>query len=376
MRILFISSTSLDRIQHGGDQWSLNIVDSLGRLGHQVTIAGSGRSSRRAGGAAANVRKTETRTRKAPLRALYWGACAVVTGRPYSVQKWMSRGSRRELAALAREPWNVVMIFGANMGWAADLFSSQALIHISTEPGHILYRDLADKRSGLRRLPYRREARLLLRAESALVARSSEIWCISQVDAHHFSRLPGAAVRVLGPLCRSAWATADRSLSTSYDVVLLGNWLWQPNADALHWYLAHVLPRLPRHWRTGVGGAGSEEIQAPSPNVIMLGPVADACAFLLSGDRIAVPSRSIVGFNLKLLDAIAAARPVVTTIEALRLVGNVPAHVVVAADATAFGDALQVARDPVDFDVANWMIARQNALDEAICAGLSRILRR
>ena len=375
MRILFISSRLPGRIDTGGDQWAATVVASLRRSGHHVGLIGYDMGGRSTGADCVAVPIGETRTGLAPARALGWGLAALASGHPYTVQKWRSHGFRRKLrATLARQHWDLAIVYGSPMSWTLEDLAGVALIHLSPEPAHILYGLAARAKTGPARLVYAREARLLAREERKLVERAVETWCISDVDADHFRRLGAGRVRSLTPLCRPEWAMTDRAAPPEHDVVMLGNWLWKPNAEALRSFIRQVVPLLPASWRIAVGGAAARSAMRVPHNVRLLGPVDDACAFLLSGRRIAVPSTSAVGFNLKLLDAIAAARPVVATDAALKLAGPVPGHVRGASDAAAFAVTLQGAPAPDLDEIGQWMAARRSALDRSVREGLAAIM--
>jgi len=275
---------------------------------------------------------------------------------------------------LARRDWDLTIVYGSPMSWTLDALAGVPLIHLSPEPAHILYDIAARTKAGPARLVYVREARLLAREERRLVERAAVTWCISQIDVDHFKRLGAERVKALTPLCRPEWTMIGRVAPPEHDVVMLGNWLWQQNAQALRSFVAQVVPLLPASWRIVVGGAVARSAIRVPHNVRLLGPVADACAFLLSGKRIAVPSTSVVGFNLKLLDAIAAGRPVVATHAALKLAGPVPAHVQGASDAAAFAAALQAAPEPDLHAVGTWMAAREKTLDRSIRESLASLV--
>jgi hypothetical protein len=157
------------------------------------------------------------------------------------------------------------------------------------------------------------------------------------------------------------------------DLVLLGSWTWKPNRESLHWFLREVMPLLPVGWSIRIGGKFSREAFAAYPAALFSGVVADPCAFLRNARRIAVPSAAVHGAPLKLLDAIAALRPVVADSRAVRAIGHVPAHVVGATSASEFAEALGRA-PPADRDeTASWLSGRLACFDSTMARTLSNL---
>jgi glycosyltransferase involved in cell wall biosynthesis len=376
MRILMILPRLPGTISDGGDLWAATIIGSLQRNGRDVHLIGYRTSTGESGPQVDAVDFGEFRTRLAPARALFWGLQSLVAGRPYTVQKWRTGRLERILRArLVQGKWDAAIVYGAAMSWTIPLLKGLPFVHVSAEPVDALYASAAQRKRWPLSSIFAREAKLLARAERAMVARAVESWCITQRDADHYRRSGASRLRVLTPLSRPEWAQESFSDVPTHDLVMLGNWVWRPNRIALQDFLSQVVPLLPRSWRIVIGGMlPNGRFDAPD-NVSLVGPVIAPCAFLRSGKRIAVPSTSVVGFNTKLLDAIAAGRPVVASKAALDLAGPVPSHVRGADDPASFAAALQDAPTADPEEIRLWMIARRESLDEAVQAGMAHIRR-
>ncbi|WP_136162217.1 glycosyltransferase [Sphingomonas flavalba] len=373
MHILVITTILPAGQANGGEVWTQAVIDGLRRNGADVQVIGFDRSTASRGQGEIGLGIHPIETRQAPLRALWWGLRALV-GRPYTVEKWYSRHYVRRIAALIRERrWDLVIIDHAQMGWAARVIGETPFIHLSHQEESAVFAALAQAVYGIPRWLYAREARMMARVEGALVRAALETWCLSATDEAALTRHGAGKVRVLPPLARPGCEGPPAAEAPCSDVVLLGNWRWEPNAMALRWFLEQVCPRLPPGWRIDVGGAVDTRRQPAPPGVRFFGPVADVSAFFRRGRCVAVPSLAVAGANLKLLDAIASGRPVVASRQAIALIGAVPADVWEADDAIEFAAALLMPRPPKLADRRRWLAGRQVALDTGIAAALASL---
>lgn len=344
-------------------------VDALRAAGHRVIVLAYLRSGdappEHPDDRIAGVRPIETREAGLGHLAAWW-LTALATCLPYSSAKYRSRGYRRLAAReLAADP-GLVVIDHAQMGWMARATGGRRGVYLAHNVEHELYASQA--RGGIaKRLVYRREARLVRRLERKLSEWACQVWALSDADAVALAKLGGGAgVRAFGPPggVRPAGGEPDA------DVVLLGRWTWQANAEGLLWFLDEVAPRLPPDLTVRIGGAGAPSL--PPGAVRIDGEVADAGAYLARGRVIAIPAQAGAGVQVKTLDAIATGRPVVATPLATRGLGDLPATVRVESDPQAFADALvEGARAPLSALVAvaaagDWMAARVRTFEDAV----------
>lgn len=185
-----------------------------------------------------------------------------------------------------------------------------------------------------------------LEAEEAGFRRADFVLAIQSSEAHAFAaRLRGAGTRVLqvGHLVPST-STSPATPSPREAAVFVGssNAL---NVAGARYFIEQVLP-LVRQVRPGfellLAGAVSSEIDA-GPGVVKLGFV-PALRDAFGAAMISVnPMRAGTGLNIKLLDAMAAGMPIVTTVSGARGVGELDGNAfVVVPDDDAQGFAAQV----------------------------------
>jgi len=165
--------------------------------------------------------------------------------------------------------------------------------------------------------------------ERDLVARADQTWCCSELDAGQLASLrrPPRSLHVVPNTIdvehyeRVRADTVDAAHAAASPVIaFVGAYSYGPNETAARLLIEDVLPALraargdvrlllvgrdPPPWMQAVAGA--------RPEVIVTGAVADVRPYLAQASVIAVPLTHGSGTRLKLLEAFAAGRPVVST---------------------------------------------------------------
>lgn len=108
------------------------------------------------------------------------------------------------------------------------------------------------------------------------------------------------------------------SASAADNIVFTGRLDYRPNLDGICWFLDEVLPRIRRQYPdagvTVVGNGGPDELAAVArPGVTVTGLVPDLRPYLASAACVVAPIRMGGGTRLKVLEALAMARPLVST---------------------------------------------------------------
>jgi glycosyltransferase involved in cell wall biosynthesis len=135
------------------------------------------------------------------------------------------------------------------------------------------------------------------------------------------------------------------------DLLFVASIDYPPNRLAIDWWTDVVWPRLPRHLpKLKVVGRGTERIEE-SDAVVGVGEVPSVAPFLSAASVVVIPLQHGGGTRLKLLEALAWKRPVVTTTKGAEGLGvRDGVEVLVADDGEAFARA--VARVWEDRDLA------------------------
>jgi polysaccharide biosynthesis protein PslH len=156
---------------------------------------------------------------------------------------------------------------------------------------------------------------------AALVPRFDRVYLAAPADrdlvaAGH----PGLDVRLLPNVIRPPGPLAPPSPGGPFTFLFVGNFDYYPNHDAARYFCAQVLPLLragaPGPFRVRFVGANppaTVRALAGEPEVTVTGPVADVTPWYESAHAVIVPVRAGGGTRIKILEAFAHRRPVVST---------------------------------------------------------------
>jgi glycosyltransferase involved in cell wall biosynthesis len=224
------------------------------------------------------------------------------------------------------------------------------------------------------------EAPLLRRRERLGAEQADLVTVVSTKDAE---RMPGRPRELL--VCPNGWEPTEQlppsEEPTAVFVALMG---WKPNIDAAVWLGRDVWPlvraRMPEARLLLVGREPSAEVRAlASADIEVTGTVPDVRPYLARARVALAPLRSGGGTRLKVLEALDAGRPIVSTtigIEGLEdLVGD---GALVADDAQGFADrVVELLSDPERAakagDVGHETVAERYAWDRVLAPWLERI---
>jgi sugar transferase (PEP-CTERM/EpsH1 system associated) len=223
-----------------------------------------------------------------------------------------------------------------------------------------IWRRHAENASGrLSRALYQQQWRRMMRFEARTLSRFDRILAVSDADAQTFRTR--YADHVVSPI-----DVVPTGVDTEYftptpeafvrpkHLAFVGSMDWMPNEDAVLFFCREVLPRIraaePDVTLSIVGRAPTPAVKrlAQEPGIDVTGTVDDVRAYLGNACATVVPLRVGGGTRLKIFEAMAAGKAVVsTTIGAEGLPTESGRHLVIADGAEAFADAvLRVVREP------------------------------
>jgi len=174
----------------------------------------------------------------------------------------------------------------------------------------------------------------LARFERRVCRQADQVVAVSAADARALRRLEPS----LSPLVVPNGVDTGRYRPDLIDtlplrhpaVVFTGKMDYRPNVDAVLWFHRRVWPRVlvqapDAHWY--VVGKSPHPRLAPlmaDPSVTVTGWVPDVLPYLAGADVVVAPMRTGGGTQLKVLEALAAGRPLVTTTFGAEGVGLTP----------------------------------------------------
>ncbi len=221
---------------------------------------------------------------------------------------------------------------------------------------HELARRSRDASRGLRRLHHAVNWPKIQSEEVAAWRRADGVAFTSTVDAERARALLPGVVSAVVPngvdvdhFRRPPGTTADPARA-----VFFGTLNYFPNLDGVRFFLAEIWPRLAQavpHARLDVIGShpGAEVLAHQGPRVDVRGAVDDVRPHLARAGVVIVPLRVGGGTRLKILEAMAMSRPVVSTTVGAEGIGATDGRdILIADDPAAFARAVQrVIEDPL-----------------------------
>jgi polysaccharide biosynthesis protein PslH len=156
---------------------------------------------------------------------------------------------------------------------------------------------------------------------AALLPRFDRVYVASSADRDLLAgEHPGLDVRVLENVVRPPRPLAPPPAGDPFTFLFVGNLDYYPNDDAARYFCARVLPLLRasarRPFRVRFVGAGPSQtvrLLASEPYVTVTGQVRDVTPWYESAHAVIVPVRAGGGTRIKVLEAFAHRRPVVST---------------------------------------------------------------
>lgn len=256
-----------------------------------------------------------------PARLAWDHFRSLATGRVYTRYVYDASAFRRDLRELLdRGRWAAVHAESLDLAGYFPLLDGLPLICVHHDVQSGLLRRRAEVEGGPRRAYLRLQAGLMEREEARWAARVTLNVVVSEADRRSLlARAPSARILVApNGVDTGAWAPGRPGDGEPDDVVFVGGSDWFPNLDGITWFAASVLPRL-RAERPGlrcrwVGRATpAERERLAALGVASTGYVEDPRPHVASARCVIVPLRVGGGTRIKLLEAWAAGKAVVST---------------------------------------------------------------
>jgi glycosyltransferase involved in cell wall biosynthesis len=241
---------------------------------------------------------------------------------PYAVSRFASGRVRDRLrrAIYEMRPDVVVCDFlDAAINFPKRLPVPSALFQHNVE-SEIWRRRAETESSPLRKQILKREYNKMVRYEKVMVARFDRIIAVSEHDRSLMSRWVDASRIEVVPtgVDLSQFQSTDHCDSSSRLVVFVGAMDWEPNIDAAEYFCATVWPnviaKVPGARFRIVGRNPDARLRKlEGPNIEVTGSVPSVVSHLRHAAVVVVPLRIGGGTRLKIYEAMAAGRAVVST---------------------------------------------------------------
>ena len=305
----------------GADLRNWQTVRALASLG-PVAVLGLGRQTERPALAgivewsAASADGPGDLTATSPAELLAW-----LRSEGHPSERWFSQDVADDLSVLVRrfEPRLVVIAHLWLHTYLAPLreLGCRIVLDAHNLEGP-LHAELAGDHPDLLRVRFA-EAAFEIEAEAFTLV--DQIWACSAADAEHAREIyPAAAPIAVVPNTVDAVLPARAEPAGDLVLVYPAAFGYPPNRAAVHWLLDEIFPALldarPDARLVLVGGGPTDDMLAAAardPRIEVTGAVPDTGAFFGSATVVPVPLREGGGTRFKVLEALAAGVPVVST---------------------------------------------------------------
>jgi sugar transferase (PEP-CTERM/EpsH1 system associated) len=281
-------------------------------------------------------------------------AGAALTGAPASVARFRHRGLARWVnETLQRTQPDIVYVFSSAPAQyvTGRLGARTKLIVDFVDADAQKWREYAERSGPPMRWVYGAEFRRLVRFDSGALAQAQAGILVSETERRLFARFAPNEARKLLVISNGVdaqyFAPPPSPSGPGADIAFTGMMDYKPNVDAVVWFAREIFPmvrarRSDARFRI-VGARPAQQVQALGAlaGVEVVGAVEDVRPHLFGAAAVVAPLRIARGVQNKVLEAMAAGRPLVATSAALDGVGAEPGRdLLVADDAQAFAAAV------------------------------------
>ena len=308
-------------LHDGGSQRTYHVIRALARE-HAVTILADSDPTARGGDSRflQNFGTTHFVTAGQPSSNVW--ANLITLGPHQSLWKlknWSPRYLHAAQKLLAEGSFDAVHCNQLDTAWyllQGDWPSST--VFDSHNSLHTYFLDRANTEQGFRRWLWQRESRLLARVEADVLNRCARTVVCSDDDGRCFSRLaPGSnSIVIPNGVDTNEIQPGSPQSHVPGTLLFIGNMGYFPNSEATAWFLEHVSPRLSTDFQfQAVGGNLPDALKQQSNGLTFLAPgrVPDVRPYLDAAEIYVVPLLNGSGTRLKILEAMAAGKAIVST---------------------------------------------------------------
>jgi sugar transferase (PEP-CTERM/EpsH1 system associated) len=327
MKILWVKAGKLLPVDTGGKIRSFNILRQLAK-NHEVTLLsyyGGTRDSEYEAAITQKLPQTETIHTAAPESFLSQSLDYVLrlsNRAPYAVTKFTHPKVRRRVAELLRKGEVDIAVcdfLSASLNFPDPLTAPVAFFQHNVES--VLWQRMArTERAPWRKISYAIEARKMAAYETQTLQRFQHVIAVSENDREAMLTLsPGCSITVVPTGVDTEEYQASPSVSGDPPVVLFtGSMDWEPNIDAMEYFCEQIWPRILASFPDArfqiVGRNPQARVRClASCSVEVTGTVASIANYLRSATVVVVPLRIGGGTRLKIFEAMAMAKALVST---------------------------------------------------------------
>jgi len=360
MNLLWLNAGLLLPLDKGGKLRTWHLMRQLARR-HEITylsfrdVTDSPDAVKGMNEVAAKVVTVpRTEARKGTAKFYVDAGRYLANGKPYAVAKYRSLDYRHAIGQLLNEQQfdAIVCDFLVPVVNLPDPLPCPSILFTHNVEAEIWRRHAETARNPIARLLLEQQRRRMLRFERAALRRFDLVLAVSDADGQTFDRLyPGtltAPVHVVQTgVDTSFFAPTTATPTKRAHLVFTGSMDWLPNVDGMQYFVHEILPRIreaePDATISIIGRSPTPAVKrlALEAGIEVTGRVDDVRPHIAEGSVYLVPLRIGGGTRLKIFEAMAMGKAVVsTTIGAEGLPVTPGEHVLIADDPAQFAQAV------------------------------------
>lgn len=375
MRILWVKAGKLLPVDTGGKIRSFNLLRQLA-VRHELALLsyyGAARDLEYEAAIRQQFPGADTIYTGVPAASARHYAAHLARPAPYAVTKFASRRVRDAVASWlqnARCDVAVCDFLSASLNFPRTFATPCVLFQHNVES--VLWRrQAAHERNPIKRMAFSLEAWKMARYERATVARFPHVIAVSERDRDEMTAMTDPARLSVVPtgVDVAQYRTVAGEEARRPNVMFLGSMDWEANVDAVEHFCRAMWPAVLRavpdaRFRIVGRNPHPRVLKLASDSVEVTGTVPSVLDYLKDAAVVVVPLRVGGGTRLKIFEAMAAGRAVVSTsIGAEGLDVTSGSDLVLADDDVRFADAvIDLLRD----------VDRRRALGQAAAASAAR----
>lgn len=255
---------------------------------------------------------------------LYWTALvSLFTKDPLSANWVKDSGMRQRLRALVESvPFDLVHFDTVSLAaYRDDVGSVPKILNHHNIESHLLKRRIAFESNPLKRLYYAAEGSKLEAYERRVCPEFDTNFTVSDLDRKRLLELvPTACADVIANGVDVEYFRSTEAATVPGNLIMASGMNWFPNRDAVLFMCADVWPllsaRMPDLTWTVVGASPPQQVvdlAARDARVVVTGFVDDVRPYLSRAEIYLCPMRDGGGTRVKILDALAMSKPIVST---------------------------------------------------------------
>ncbi len=344
LRILVVATKPPQPPADGGRLLVQSTIDGLAARGHHVHLVAPAAQATPAAVMAGPVSASlvPSRPRSYALSVVR----SLLLSRPISIDRHRHPAVRAEVdRLLGSELWDVVHVEQLQaLAQVESAFAHGVPVVLRAQNVESELWAAAASRGRWSRL-YRWEAGRLAAWEGGAVARVAATVALTERDARGLSQLAagrGRVVVVRAPFTPDLPA-ANEGLTGAPPLVLLGSEGWEPNRDAVAYFVREIWPRVRARVPTALLHVFGNQQQAPAGDgIVAHASPADSRTAFAPGSILVVPLRIASGVRMRILEAWSRGVPVVASPQAAAgLDAEDGRELLVAADGPGFAAAVE-----------------------------------